>query len=785
MAPRLTGFSIRRSGDMIPRSWLLPKPGVVGRVRLAGLALLAWGLLVSPTVAQLVIVDSGMRRLPPPIPSPPPRSTDYRIRQVDMQVGVVEQLAKVQVTQVFQNTGSQVLEAVFAFPLPDEAAISGVTLLVDGKELPGKLLKKDEARRIYEEIVRARRDPALLEYLGQGLFQTSVFPIPPGAERKVEIRYTHLLKKESGLIDLHLPLGTTKHSNKPVESLDVTIRIESHDQLKTVYSPTHSVEITRPDDHHAVARLSLKNGYSPDDLRLLYGTVNGLVGMNILGYRPSESEEGYFLLLATPEIQAAAEARIERTMLFAFDKSGSMSGPKMAQAKEALRFLLQRLQPGDLFNIVTYDSNVELFRPELQRGDEATVKSALQFVEGLYAGGSTHIDGALTKSFQSLQDPQRPTYVIFMTDGLPTVGETNEQKIAANARQHNQVQARVYAFGVGFDVNGRLLDRLASDHRGRSVYVKPNENIETSVASLYGKIGAPVLTDLKLDLEVGGQKESVVSRTYPRQLTDLYQGEQLVYVGRYRVNGPVKFQLSGRQGKDTKSFAGEGTFPVRSMDESYAFIEKLWATRRIGEIIDEIDLRGQNQELIDELVQLSLKHGILTPYTSFLADEGGSVQDRATLSRRASIVTREELGKVSGQAGVEQRAFKGNLQRANTAPAAGGLAADGKLAEGEVKKLSESKGRGVVLQDSEGRATVTTSVRQVSRKTFYRKQNVWQDAEVTEEELQQAKPIRQFSPEFFEVAASLEGQAGKYLAFSEPVVVKLGGQVYRVEPPAE
>jgi len=770
---------------MIPRSWFSRMTGDFGPFRMAWLTLFVWGLLVTPSVAQLVIVDSGMRRLPPVPPSPPPRSTEYRIRQVDMQVGVTEQVAKVQVTQVFQNTGSQVLEAVFAFPLPDEAAISGVTLLVDGKELPGKLLKKDEARRIYEEIVRSRRDPALLEYVGQGLFQTSVFPIPPGAERRVEIRYTQLLKKETGLIDLQLPLGTTKHSNKPVESLDVTIRIESRDQLKTVYSPTHSVEITRPDDHHAVARLSLKNSYSPDDLRLIYGTVNGLVGMNILGYRPNESEEGYFLMLATPEIQAAAEAKIERTLLFAFDKSGSMSGPKMTQAKEALRFLLQRLQPGDLFNIVTYDSNVELFRPELQRGDEASVKAALQFVDGLYAGGSTHIDGALTKSFQSLQDPQRPTYVIFMTDGLPTVGETDEQKIAANARQLNRVQARVYAFGVGFDVNGRLLDRIAGDHRGRSVYVKPNENIETSVATLYAKIGAPVLTDLKLDLEVGGQKDNVVSRTYPRQLTDLYQGEQLVYVGRYKANGPVKFQLSGKQGSETRSFAGEGTFPVRSMDESYAFIEKLWATRRIGEIIDEIDLRGQNQELIDELVQLSLKHGILTPYTSFLADEGGSVHDREMLSRRASVVTREQLGKVSGQAGVEQRAFKGNLQRANAAPAGGGLSADKKLAEGEVSKLAASKGRGVVLQDAEGRATVSTSVRQIGRKTFYLKDKVWQDAEVSAEELKQPQTIRQFTPEYFDLAATLQGQAGKYLAFVEPVVIKLGGQVYRVEPPAE
>jgi Ca-activated chloride channel family protein len=317
------------------------------------------------------------------------------------------------------------------------------------------------------------------------------------------------------------------------------------------------------------------------------------------------------------------------------------------------------------------------------------------------------------------------------------------------------------------------------------VYVKPNENIETSVASLYNKIGAPVLTDLKLRLEVAGQTENIVSRTYPRQLTDLYQGEQLVYVGRYKATGPVKFELSGQQGGERRIVTGEGSFPIRSVDESYAFIEKLWATRRIGEIIDELDLRGQNQELVDELVQLSLKHGILTPYTSFLADEGVSVHDRAAFGRRAAEATRDQLGQVTGQAGVAQRAFKGNLQRAHAAPAGMGAAMGGMLADSEAKKLVEARGRGLLVQDAQGQTTVTTSVRQVGRKTFYRKQNVWQDAEVTEADLKQAQVIRQFSPESFDLAASLDGQAGKYLTFSEPVVVRLGDRVYRVEPPAE
>jgi Ca-activated chloride channel family protein len=270
-----------------------------------------------------------------------------------------------------------------------------LTLLVDGKELAGKLLKKEDARRIYEEIVRRRQDPALLEYMGQGLFQTSVFPIPAQAERTVEIRYTQLLKKDNGLVDLLLPIGTTKHSNKPVETLNLTIRIESTDQIKTVYSPTHAIDIQRPDNTHAVCKLTLKDSYTPDDFRLLYGTVNGMVGMNLISYRPNEADDGYFVLLASPEVKAALDQRIEKTMVFCFDKSGSMSGKKIEQAKEALKFLVNQLKPGDTFNIVTYDSAVEAFRPELQRVDDATVKAALSYADGIYAGGSTNIDGAL------------------------------------------------------------------------------------------------------------------------------------------------------------------------------------------------------------------------------------------------------------------------------------------------------------------------------------------------------------------------------------------------------
>lgn len=775
-----------------------------------GCAMALMGLILATLIgaaqAQVIIVDQSRRIiLPhPPVPRPSPGFSSYKIRTVDVQASIRDQSAKVQVSQVFQNTGSAVLEAQFVFPLPENAAISGLTLLVDGKELTGKLLKKEDARRIYEEIVRRRQDPALLEYMGQGMFQTSVFPIQPQAERTVEIRYTQLLKKDNGLIDLSLPIGTTKHSNHPIETMNITVRVEAADQIKTIYSPTHQLDIQRADNNHAVAKLSLRDAFSPDDFRLLYGTVNGLVGMNVVSYRPNETDDGYFLLLASPEVKSAMAERVGKTMVFVFDKSGSMSGKKIEQAKEALKFLINQLKPGDTFNIVAYDSAVEAFRPELQRADDATIKAALGFADGLYAGGSTNIDGALQTALKMLTDAKRPTYVLFMTDGLPTVGELNEQKIAANAKQLNAANARLFAFGVGYDVNARLLDRLAHDQRGQSAYVRPNETIEAHIAALYNKIGSPILTNLAVNLEydrvIPAGAATPISRTYPRQLTDLFQGEQLVWVGRYKYGGAVKVSMTGAVGSESKSFTFPATLAETSIDESNGFVEKLWATRRIGEIIDDLDLRGHNQELVDELVQLSMRHGIITPYTSFLADENVRLADRVENNRRGYTRLSRDLSIVDGKPGVAQREFKGGLQsadRARSTPAAAGMAMGGggiggsglggarlsAKADEARKRFSASSGRAAITQDAEGEVEVLDAVRNVGQKTFFYKNKQWQDSTVSPDQEKNAKHIVQFSDEYFELAAQHGGTLSKYLAFDEPVLVSLNGKPYLIAPP--
>lgn len=715
--------------------------------------------------AQIVVPDARIRPIPQPI------RTDFRIKSVDANADVRDQVAKIQFKQVFENTGSGTVEAQFLFPLPDDAAISELTLLYDGKELPGRLLRKDEARRIYEEIVRRNRDPALLEYMGQGLFQTSVFPIPPRAERTVEIRYSQLLRKSDSLVDFLLPLGSFKHANKPIETLNISLKLETAEPIKALYSPTHEIRFERPDDRRAAAKLSLTNVTGPVDLRVLHSTQGGPVGMNLLSYRPSSEEDGYFMLLASPELGTTGTQAIPKTTIIVVDRSGSMSGPKIQQAREAVKFFLGQLKPDDTFNIVAYDSTVESFRPELQKADNATIQQALGFADGLNSGGGTNIRDALQAALRMLVDDQRPSYVLFLTDGQPTVGETNEMKIVAAAKEADKVHARIFNFGVGHDVNSRLLDRLSRELRGQSVYVRPNENIEVAVSSLAKKIGAPLLTNIAVNIEFDGPNPANVASpihlTYPRQLTDLFAGEQLVWVGRYRRKGDVKAVLSGGLAGEQRSFAVAGQLVEKSSDDTNGFVEKVWATRRIGEIIDELDLNGQNKELVDELVELSTKHGILTPYTSFLADERVDLADREGLMRRAGRSAESRLSLESGVEGFAQRRIKSQLQR-SAAPL---NAAD------SLKALQDSG----ALAEEEALADGKTRVQSIGRKTFYWKKERWQDADVTPEKEQQAKVVQQFSDEYFELAARENGKYSKFLAQNGTVLLNIDGEAYLVE----
>ncbi len=742
---------------------------------------------------------------PHPQPRPEPAPSSYKIKSLEVNVKLAGQVARVQVSQSFVNTGSRPMEVSFVFPLPYEGAVDQLTLLIDGKEYPAKMLDAKEARKMYEEIVRKNKDPALLEWMGTGLFKTSVFPVPPGAERKVTLRYSQLCRNLDGLTDFIFPLSTAKYTSQPVEEIKVNATIESETDIKNVYSPSHAVEIKRPDDKHATVSYTVKDAVPTEDFRLFYDVGKGIVGTKVISYRPHSDEDGYFLLLTSPKIEATDE-RPKKTVLLVLDRSGSMSGDKIEQAKGAAKFVINNLREGDLFNLIAYDSDVESWKPELQKFNDDNRKAALGFVEGIYAGGSTNIHGALSKALGQLQDSSRPNFVIFLTDGIPTVGETNEAKIVAAAKADNKVKARIFDFGVGYDVNSRLLDKLARENFGLTEYVRPNENIERAVSALYNRIGSPVMSDVKLTVDVEGIKPedgSATNRMYPKDVVNLFAGEQLVIVGRYKKPGDAKAKITGKVGDKEQTFDFPAKLIEKSDDQSQAFVEKLWAVRRVGEILDEIDLKGKNDELVKELVALSLRHGIMTPYTSFLADEnsrhGDVTSNLRSAGGRLEVLQQER----EGQSGVEQRIAKRNYQDANQ-PAAPMSLQGGSMGRAVAGTTSSpdgdrfGAGGGAYSTDSLGSfgqlysaipaakddaAKVIQNVRQVGSKAFYRRGERWVDSVVTDTEKQEkpAQKIQRFSKEYFDLIDKYGREAAKYLAQDEPLTIELGGQVYDVE----
>jgi Ca-activated chloride channel family protein len=579
---------------------LLSVAGVLGAT--LGLLLIAQ----SARADGLIIVD-------PPI-NPPP---DYLIlpylpvKYHRVTVEIQDQVAQVEVDQAFVNDSEVALEATYVFPLPEDAAISDFSLFVDGERLEGRILDKEEAREIYESIVRRNRDPALLEYVGRNAFQAQVFPIPPHGERRVQISYTQLLSQEAGLVHFLYPLNTEKFSPQPLEEVTISVDVRSQTPIKAVYSPSHEVAIDRLSETHVTASYEENDVTPSTDFELFYSVSTEDIGASLTTYRQG-TEDGFFLLLVAPKADFQEQEVVAKDVMLVLDISGSMEGEKLEQAKDALRFVLERLNPADRFNILSFNTTIDTYAETMQsagRADEAE-----GFVDDLRASGGTNINEALLEALRLLPG-ERPELVIFLTDGQPTVGIQDPDVVIGNVSDAVSPSTRLFVFGVGDDVNTVLLDTLAQENRGAPQYVRPDEDIAAAVSSFYEKVSTPVLADIELDF---GDIE--VSDVYPHPLPDLFAGTQLVVVGRYNGEGTVTLRLTGTVNGEEQTLTYSGQeFPRRATEMD--FLPRLWATRKIGYLLTEIRLHGESDELVDEVVELSLRYGVMTPYTSFLVEE--------------------------------------------------------------------------------------------------------------------------------------------------------------------
>ncbi|NUN16196.1 MAG: VWA domain-containing protein [Myxococcales bacterium] len=541
----------------------------------------------------------------------PPLAISYHRIEVSIDNGT----ATTKVDQAFRNHTSQVLEATYVFPVPDGASVDDFALYINGKRVEGKVLEKNQARGIYEEIVRRMADPGLLEWMGHNLFQARVYPVPAGGEQKVEIAFSQVLPFDGGVYKYTYPLkGAHGPSPTTLQDLTLTAKVRSKIPIRSLYSPSHDIYVRRKTDDVATVGFEKDKARLDQDFVLYYSVSQKDIGLNLLTYRPSD-EPGYFLLMMSPKSSYAEDEILEKSVTFVIDTSGSMQGTKMQNAKEALKHCLTRLGPRDSFNIIRFSSDVESWANEFKAVTTDSVNDGVRFVDSMEAAGGTAIHEAL---LLAMGGRTRKTHlVVFITDGRPTVGETALESILRDVNAANETRARVFVFGVGDDLNAHLLDRIAEENGGTSAYVRGDSDMETTIASFFEKVSYPVLVDPKVDI-IGGKTYGIL----PKRLPDLFRGSQVILTGRYRDAGDILVRLHGEVEQRSMNFDFEGTLPKESGE--HGFIARLWATRQVGYLLDEIRLRGESKELRDEIIQLGTRFGIVTPYTSYLVTEPNS-----------------------------------------------------------------------------------------------------------------------------------------------------------------
>ncbi len=711
--------------------------------------------------AQGVIVPRPCDRCPRPLPRPVPLPNALPVKSIKIDTKITGQVATTHVEQVFRNDTDATLEGTYFFPIPESATITEFAIWDGDRRLVGEVRSREEARRIYDEIVRRQRDPGLLEYAGKDLFQASIFPIPPHSDKKLEMTYTQVLRAESGTVSYRYPLGTGRNVAQIVGTVSGRVDIEGKEPLRNIYSPSHQIDLAHHGSRNARISFESPGGKELQDFQLFYALSREDFGLSLMTHR-EPGKDGYYLLMLSPKDDWSETEYTAKDIVFVLDTSGSMAEDgKMEKARAALLFGIRSLRPEDRFNVISFAGEERLMESGLIRADEAGRSRGERFVKSLRPTGGTNINGALLAALKQFDaNEQRPKMLVFMTDGLPTVGETNVSRIIDNVEGARVRGLRLFTFGVGYDVNTTLLDKIAAENSGTADYVEPKEDLEVKVSNFFTKVNYPVLTDLQLDM--GGVQTDLI---YPRNLPDLFKGTQITLVGRYRNPSELKnvtLRLTGKAGGRTRTFAYENVSFPRTEDDN-DFLPRLWATRRVGWLMEQIRTNGEQKELRDEIVDLGTRYGIVTPYTSYLALEPGAVAtDEATTATANRRPARGRDKDASG-AGL-----------ASPAPSVAAKSTTGAVAVRESKRARQQQESERVESE-----TSASAVRNVGGKTFYLRDGVWTDAEFRAEARLQEVTLSFGSDEYFALLKR-EPRLGDYFALGQRVVVVYGGRVYRV-----
>lgn len=593
------------------------------------------------------------------------------------------------------------VDAVGLVPLPAGVSEGEVKLLAGGRDLAslgGRFLPADKAREVYEQLARALKRVDLLALADRPALLLPRFSLQARNELTIELE--RRLPSTNGLYVFDSPMPHIELGRGPAERVTLTVTMQGALPLRGIFSPTHEITVERKGPFDAVVRAGGAHVPTTPDFRLFFAADRDPLGLRVLAHRGVADEEGYFLLLGNPSGEPGQEQALPKDLLLVLDSSGSMRGEKLEQARLAIEYCLERLNPGDRFNLVTFGTEVARFREQPVPGTGANVEAARAFLDEVEAMGRTNIAGALASGLAGpAAGSDRPRIMIFLTDGTPTAGELDPRRIIERLPALNTSNTRIFTLGVGHDVNAHLLDRLAEDSSGSSEYLDPDEEIDVKVAALYDRLSNPVLTQVALGF--GGLKARLV---YPERLPALFKGSDVLILGRYAGGGEHTLTVSGTMGGSPRVYRVTASFPDKASPD-HEFVASLWASRRIGELLAQIRLRGEQEGLVAEVVKLSRAFGIITEYTAFLSEEENQELSDDEAAQEATRRLREANVQQSGTWAVMQAGNEKMLRQ---------------------KTVATSSVNAFV--DRQGKTRVASKVKQVGRRVFYKKEDRWVEA---------------------------------------------------------
>ncbi|GMV26111.1 MAG: hypothetical protein AMXMBFR58_21420 [Phycisphaerae bacterium] len=557
-----------------------------------------------------------------------------RLDAVSAKVDLTAQVATTALTMTVTNPHSNPQEAQLLIPVPDGVTVRSVQYDGTGPEPSAAILPRDEARRIYDAIVNKARDPALVEFAGYNLIRTSLFPVPANTTQTVTITFEQLLPADGDRIDYVLP--RSESLAEQAVRWDVRVSIDDPRGIAAVYSPSHDLTVDRQSDRRAVATTPAASALPPGAFRLSYlrgASESGSLSATLMAYPdPSVAggQGGYFLLLAKLPRPTDMRQDRAREVILVLDRSGSMRGEKFDQARKAAIQVIDGLFDGETFNIIDYSDTIGSFAKAPVEKSRQSAADARAYIQSLEPNGGTNIHDALLEAVRQRPADNCLPVVLFLTDGLPTVGERGEIAIRDAVARANSHDRRIFSFGVGYDVNAPLLNSIAISSRGAATMVLPNEDVEQKVSQVYQRLRGPQLMNPALHAvdSKGEISTRLVREVLPGSLNDIYEQDEVLILGQYTTDQPLRFRLTGhRFGKDhTYEFSfGTGDATTRN-----SFVPRIWATRKIAQLTEQLRQaaatgssagESQSKELVDEIVRLSSRWGIMTEYTSFLATD--------------------------------------------------------------------------------------------------------------------------------------------------------------------